>query len=83
MSTNLLTVLLHLGSILTLVKDVKISIADLIAGKISWADAKDLGDDVLCLLKCGLIPIPGLTKDQIDQVILELEKSLGLSTESC
>jgi len=76
MSPNLLQVILHVGSIISLVKDVEKSIGDLVAKKSPGQDLKAVLEDVLSLISSGLINIPGLSQSDLVAVVQEVESSL-------
>jgi len=75
MSPSILQVMLHIGTLIAMVKDVEKSIADLVAKKNVSADMKQVLEDVLLLLQSGLIQIPGMSSEQIAQVIKDIEAS--------
>lgn len=65
MNPSIISVLLHLGSLISTFKDVEKAVSDVISGKASAADGQALLQDVAGLLTSGLINIPGLTSDQL------------------
>ncbi len=73
MSPSFLQVLLHIGSIIALVKDVEKSIGDLVAKRSPADDMKAVLGDVLSLISSGLIAIPGLSQEQLASVVEEIE----------
>jgi hypothetical protein len=73
---NLIKIFLNLGKITKVLKDVEQTVEDLIAGKNTSADFKLVLEDLSSLFKSGLISIPGISTDQIAQVIADLEKTI-------
>lgn len=76
MSPSILLLLLHLGSLLQILKDVEVTIADAVSGKASKADVNAVLNDILALISSGVINIPGLTSDQLASAIANIQKSV-------
>lgn len=76
MSPNVIQILLNLGKIIGTAKDLEQAIADLVAGKPIAGDAKKVMADLSALLKSGLIHMPGMGSQAIEEALLEIEKIL-------
>lgn len=71
---NVITILLHIGRFITLAKDLEKGIADLAGGKLDKQDAVRVLEDLKGLV--DLVPIPGVTPEQIAAVFTDIEKAL-------
>ena len=76
---SVIAILLHVGKIISAVKDVEKAVADLVAKNMAAepGDVKAILEDLKGLVDSGLISIPGVSAAQIDQVIADLEKAVG------
>lgn len=82
MSPSLINVILHLGKIINLVQDGVGTIEQLLSGKDALPEAKQALADLMGLLASGLFVIPGLTDVQVSQIVIDIDKALGLPTSS-
>lgn len=70
---NPISILLHVGAIISAVKDLEQTISDAVhKGNVS-ADIKKVLEDVSNLVDSGIINIPGVSSDQLKEVIKSLE----------
>lgn len=76
MSPSLLSVLLHVGSIIQTLKDIEKGVQDLVTGKPSSQDLKSIVTDLASLLSSGVISMPGFTQEQMSTVIGDLLKAI-------
>lgn len=73
MSPSLLSIILNLGKIIAVLKDLEKTVADAVAKQNVTADLKQDLADAVALVGAGLISIPGLTADQLAGVVKEIE----------
>jgi len=74
MTPSTLAILLHLGGVIQTIKDVVHGIEDVVAGKASADDAKAILRDLSDLIAGGVFKIPGLSQEQINQIVADLGK---------
>lgn len=74
MNPSTLAILLHLGSLLRLLKDIEQGVEHVIKGQASTDDLKLILQDVAGLLEMGVINIPGMTKEQIAMAVADLKQ---------
>lgn len=74
---NVLQVMLHVGLILGMGKDIKQGLADLIAKHPSVVDLMNVLNDAVAMLKSGLFSIPGVSNDEIASVVSEVESQIA------
>lgn len=73
MSPSVLAILLHVGKVIQAAKDTEKAIADLVAGKPSAADVEAVLEDVINLVTSGLISVPGVTSEQLQQIVNDVK----------
>lgn len=73
MNPSVLAILLHVGKVIQAVKDVEHAVADLVSGKPSAADAQAVLEDVLGLVTSGLINVPGMNAEQLQQIVNDVK----------
>lgn len=76
MNLGFVSILLNLGKLIHLIKDVEHGITDLANGKPYQDDVKAVLGDIGELMKSGLINIPGLTQEQVQAILGDIQKSL-------
>lgn len=76
MNPGILLLLLHIGGLLKILKDVEVTIADAVAGKASQADVQAVLNDILDLISSGVINVPGVTAEQLSTAIASLQKTI-------
>lgn len=76
MNLTVLSIFLHLSSIISAVKDLEKLIADAIAGKNVSADVQAVLDDLAGLFTKGLLSVPGVSSDQAVAALQDLKKAL-------
>ena len=76
MNPGVLAILLHVGKVIQAAKDTEKAIADLVAGKPSAADVEAVLEDILGLVTSGLINVPGVTSEQLQQIVNDVKAAL-------
>lgn len=69
MNPSIFQIFTHLGKILETLKDVEKGIQDIVEKKANAADWEKVLADVADLLGAGLINIPGVSQDQLNQIV--------------
>jgi hypothetical protein len=77
-----IAILLHIGGIISVVKDAEKSIADIIAKKSVGADVALLVDDLCALFTSGLLNIPGATASEITAALQSLKTLIPVAPAS-
>ncbi len=73
MNPSILAILLHVGKVIQALKDTEKAVADLISGKPSTSDVEAVLEDVLNLVTSGLINVPGVTSEQLQQIVNDVK----------
>lgn len=73
MNPSVLAILLHVGKVIQAAKDTEKAIADLVAGKPSTSDVEAVLEDILGLVTSGLITVPGVTSEQLQQIVNDVK----------
>lgn len=71
---NPIAIILHIGAIVSAVKDLESTISDIVSKKgVFKDDMKKVLEDFKGLIDSGLISIPNITSAQIDEAIASIE----------
>lgn len=73
MSPGLLQIILHVGGLISTLKDFEKTVSDAVAKQNVTADLKQDLMDLVGLVSAGLIPIPGLTADQLAKALQDVQ----------
>ncbi|PWU11830.1 MAG: hypothetical protein C5B47_00270 [Verrucomicrobia bacterium] len=76
MNPLILKLILHIGTVIKTVKDTEHGVEDVIAGKLTVADIETLLNDIVELVKAGVITIPGVTVEEFTKIIADIEAAI-------
>ncbi len=82
MSPSLLNVLLHIGRVIAVAKDAEVFVAELLKGNNVSDEGKQLVMDFLGLLDAGIIPVPGLSKEDVSHIVAEINATVVLEPKA-
>lgn len=71
---NVLVVLLHIGGVIRMLRDIEKGVEHVFKGQASAEDAKAILNDLGQLLSDGVFKIPGMTPEQVAAVVADLQK---------
>lgn len=76
MSSNILKIVLHIGTLIRTVKDVEHAIADAVKGDFKKEDVSAIISDILQLVQDGIITIPGMSSEDIEKALHDLIEAI-------